>query len=86
VEKREAADKNKEIAGVAIRSVKFTKGFSIIIIFSTYVLKFSPGSAIRCFFCFGVDCRAPYTRNISHEVTCLEGWNFCVKVDLLHSK
>jgi hypothetical protein len=81
MEKCEEAGKNKGIASSINQKCKVYKTFNIIIVVLRHEPNFSPGSALRCYFCDINDCNDPYTPKSDQEITCPIGWNYCVKIE-----
>ena len=86
MEEHEEDSKNKGIAISSNQKCKVYRTFNIIIIALRHEKKFSPGSALRCYSCWGVDCRDPYSGNPAHEVDCPQGWDFCSKIGNFNGK
>ena len=84
--KREKADKNKGISSCSNQKCKVYKNFNIIIIVLRHEPKVPPEPARRCYFCWGDDCRDPYTGNSAHIVTCPPRWNSCMRMDFNNGK
>jgi hypothetical protein len=79
----------KKLKGTASSSNQRCKGyitFNVIIVVLRHELKFSPGSAIRCYSCWEDDCKDPYTAKTAHIRNCTDWATHCVKADSTYSK